>query len=79
MSLWQENQRVAQKEDWPGHRSVDQNTRGQDGKETAEKLKKKEAEEIIEAAEEAAPEISAEQQLLCEIRDLLKEQASKVD
>ncbi len=48
-------------------------------KETAEKLKKKEAEEIIEAAEEAAPEISAEQQLLCEIRDLLKEQASKVD
>ena len=42
-------------------------------KETADKLKKKEEEEAIEDAEEVV-EIPAEQQLLTEIRDLLKEQ-----
>lgn len=48
-------------------------------KETAEKLKKKEEEEAKEEVveEPAAPEISAEQALLTEIRDLLKEQKVK--
>ncbi len=41
---------------------------------TFEKLKKKEEEAAAEVVEEAAPEISVEQQLLTEIRDLLKEQ-----
>ena len=43
-------------------------------KETFEKLKKKEEEEAAEAEEAPAePEITVEQQLLTEIRDLLKE------
>ena len=48
-------------------------------KETADKLKKKQEEEVKEevAEEPAAPEISAEQALLTEIRDLLKEQNAK--
>ena len=47
-------------------------------KETADKLKKKEEEAAVEeVVEEAAPEISAEQALLTEIRDLLKEQNAK--
>lgn len=41
-------------------------------KEKVEKLKKKEAEEIVEEAE-AEPELTADQQLLTEIRDLLKD------
>lgn len=48
-------------------------------KETADKLKKKQEEEVKEevAEEPAAPEITAEQALLTEIRDLLKEQNAK--
>lgn len=48
-------------------------------KETAEKLKKKQEEEVVEEVgeEPAAPEISAEEALLTEIRDLLKEQSAK--
>lgn len=46
-------------------------------KETAEKLRKKEEAEEEAAEEEAEPEISAEQQLLTEIRDLLKEKVEK--
>lgn len=47
-------------------------------KETADKLKKKQEEEAAEeVVEEAAPEITAEQALLTEIRDLLKEQSAK--
>ena len=48
-------------------------------KETADKLKKKQEEEAVEevAEEPAAPEITAEQALLTEIRDLLKEQSAK--
>lgn len=45
-------------------------------KETAEKLRKKEEAEE-EAAEAAEPEITAEQALLTEIRDLLKEKVEK--
>ena len=48
-------------------------------KETADKLKKKEEERVVEelVEEPAAPEITAEQALLTEIRDLLKEQSAK--
>ena len=48
-------------------------------KETADKLKKKEEEQVVEelVEEPAAPEITAEQALLTEIRDLLKEQSAK--
>lgn len=48
-------------------------------KETADKLMKKQEEEAVEEVAEkpAAPEISAEQALLTEIRDLLKEQNAK--
>jgi len=44
-----------------------------------ENLRKKQEEEAEEAAEEAAPEIPAEQQLLTEIRDLLKAQNTKTE
>ena len=47
-------------------------------KTTFEKLKKKEEEEAAEVSQEAAePELSVDQQLLTEIRDLLKEKNNK--